>query len=305
MKKYKVSHKSLDKEGYKNEKRRKVSTNDRRIYKVNLPIVEVKEKVNENIVYGSHAVLSTLKTNSKLVEKVYVRDGLANRDMPTVYDICKDNRIPITTMPNDFKMTELAGTSSHQGLVAIIRDFEYTDIDEMLALNLIGGSSPRLFIILDEIEDPHNVGAIIRTAVAVGATGIIVPKHRQAPISGAVYKASTGLVSQIPIARVSNISVVIEKLKKSHIWVGALGMQSSPLTPPHNEKGITQNTFWNLDLSGDLAIIVGNEGKGVQTQHIKDSDMIISIPMDVKVESLNASVAAAIAMYEWRRQNGV
>ncbi len=313
MKKFKLSHKSLDKDGYKAEKKRKIASNDRRITKIDKqekiivkPLINKvtilnthAQENNMNVVYGTHSVLSVLRDTPKLIEKIYVRDGLANKDLPIIYDLCKTHKIPVSNIPDSYKMTELAGTSAHQGLVVIMRDFEYKDIDEMLTPT----SAPRLFIILDEIEDPHNVGAIVRSAVAVGATGIIVPKHRQAPINGSVYKASAGLVNQIPIARVSNIGVAIEKLKKSHVWVGALGMQASPTTSPPNEGGATQNTFWSLDLIGDLAIVVGNEANGIQAQHIKDSDFTISIPMSEKAESLNASVAAAIAMYEWKRQN--
>ena len=318
MKKYKVSHKSLNKDGYKAEKKRKVASNDRRVTNIEKsktyikkPLVNkantasgqantasnVVDIVNANVIYGTHAVLAALHDTAKLVEKVYVRDSLSSKDMPAVYELCKSHRIPVTTIPDNYKMTELAGTSAHQGLVAIMRDFEYLEIDDMIKLieqNRKEGS-PSLIVIMDEIEDPHNVGAIVRTAVAVGATGVIVPKHRQAPMSGAVHKASAGLVNQIPIARVSNIGVAIEKLKKSHVWVGALGVSVSTAGE--------RSELWSLDLSGDLAIVIGNEGKGVQVQHVKDSDFTISIPMSERVESLNASVSGAIVMYEWKRQN--
>ena len=320
MKKYKVSHKSLNKDGYKAEKKRKVASNDRRVTnieksktyikkslvnKANIATVSNKantvsnmvDTVNANVIYGTHAVISALHDTAKLVEKVYVRDSLSSKDMPTVYELCKSHRIPVTTIPDNYKMTELAGTSAHQGLVAIMRDFEYIEIDDMIKLieQNRKENKPSLIVIMDEIEDPHNVGAIIRTAVAVGAAGVIVPKHRQAPMSGAVHKASAGLLNQIPIARVSNIGVAIEKLKKSHVWVGALGVSISTAGE--------RSELWSLDLSGDLAIIIGNEGKGVQSQHVKDSDFTISIPMSERVESLNASVSGAIVMYEWKRQN--
>ena len=327
MKKYKVSHKSLNKDGYKAEKKRKVASNDRRVTNIEKSKTYIKKPLvnktntvsgkvntasgmvdvaNANVIYGTHAVLSALHDTAKLVEKVYVRDSLSSKDMPAVYELCKSHRIPVTTIPDNYKMTELAGTSAHQGLVAIMRDFEYIEIDDMIQLieqnrkesshGLNGKeNNHNLIVIMDEIEDPHNVGAIVRTAVAVGAAGVIVPKHRQAPMSGAVHKASAGLINQIPIARVSNIGVAIEKLKKSHVWVGALGVSISTAGE--------RSELWSLDLSGDLAIIIGNEGKGVQSQHVKDSDFTISIPMSERVESLNASVSGAIVMYEWKRQN--
>ena len=260
-------------------------------------------KSESNTVYGLHAVMAAITDTPKLVEKIYVRDGLSSRDMPTIYNICKSNRVPITMIPNDYKMNDIAGVSSHQGLIAIMRDFEYVDIDEMLKqashtdaiTEKENINKPRLFIIMDEIEDTHNVGAIVRTAVAVGATAIIVPKHRQAPISGAVYKSSSGLVTQIPIARVSNIGVAVEKLKQNHVWVGALVMSEEIKNDLYKKSNL-----WDIDLKGDIAIIIGNEGKGVSKHNIDNSDFTISIPMDTKAESLNASVAAAIAMYEWK-----
>lgn len=252
---------------------------------------------DNNIIYGVHAVLAALKDSPTLIEKVYIREGLANKDMPIVYNTCKSNRIPISIIPTDHKMTDIAGPVNHQGLIAIMRDFNYMDIADMLNTIQVNRNNNKknLIVIMDEIEDPHNVGAIIRTAVAVGATGIIVPKHRQAPISGAVYKASTGLVTSIPITRISNIGTAIEKLKANNVWVAALNMSS---------LDTKSKSLWETDMSGDIAIIVGNEGKGVGKHNASNSDLIMYIPMDSKVESLNASVSAAICMYEWKRQNG-
>ena len=271
-------------------------------------MIQTEKMINDNnVVYGVHAVLAALTDTPTLIEKVYVKEGLASRDMPTIYNTCKSNRIPITMIPNDYKMNDIAGTVNHQGLVAMIRDFEYLEIDEIIKLidKNKKENIPNLIIIMDEIEDPHNVGAIIRTAVAVDAVGIIVPKHRQAPIGGAVYKSSVGLVAQIPIARVSNIGVVIEKLKQNHVWVGSLAMNKDIIQKDvHTKSDIhNKNNLWNMDIKGDMAIIIGNESKGVSKHNIANSDFVISIPMNEKVESLNASVSAAIAMYEWRRQN--
>ena len=255
-------------------------------------------KDESNIVYGLHAVMSELLERPDQVEKLYVREGLSAPQLSQMYAICKANRIPISIVPNDNKLSDIAGSKvNHQGIIALIRDFKYVELDSLFVSDSTpppekkGRVEVNLIIVMDEIEDTHNVGAIIRSAVAVGARAIIIPKHRQAAINGAVYKTSAGTVNKIDIVRVSNIGVAIERLKKEGYWVGALAA--------------TPSVFWNLDLKGNIAIIVGNEGKGVSKHNIENSDFIISIPMNNKVESLNASVSAAIAMYEWKRQNSV
>lgn len=268
----------------------------------NTKIVNDTKTINtskvDNIVYGMHAVMGALDERPELVEKLYIRDGLNSPNLTIIYNACKANKIPVSSVPNDYKLDQMIGSKvNHQGLVAMTRDFQYLEIDDLLKLN--NKDEAKLIIIMDEIEDPHNVGAIIRTAVAVGATGVIVPKHRQAPISGAVYKTSAGTVNKISIARVSNIGVAIEKLKKQGYWVAALGMDTSA----RDNINIKNKSLWESDLKGNLAIIVGNEGQGVHKHNMDNSDMVISIPMDNKVESLNASVSGAIAMYEWKRQN--
>ncbi len=283
-------------------------------------IKDANVAATENIVYGMHAVMGALDERPELVEKLYIRDGLNSPNLAAIYNACKANKIPVSNVPNDYKLDQMIGIKvNHQGLVAMTRDFQYLEIDVLLKLN--NKDEAKLIIIMDEIEDPHNVGALIRTAVAVGATGVIVPKHRQAPISGAVYKTSAGTLNKISIARVSNIGVAIEKLKKQGYWVSALGMDTSVgkdiniknlenADREENNKKITKDSvinksLWESDLKGNLAIIVGNEGDGVHKHNMDNSDMVISIPMDNQVESLNASVSGAIAMYEWKRQNRV
>lgn len=263
---------------------------------------------NDNIIYGMHPVEEALNTNPKIIEKIYIKTGLSNKDLPSLLTICRDNKIPVTEISGDDKMRDLAGTSYHQGLIAITRDFEYIEIEEVLKLidNNRENNKPSLIIIMDELTDTQNVGAIIRTAVGVGATAVIVPKHRQAPITGATHKASAGMVSHIPIARVANLGVAIDKLKDSHVWVAALAM-SLPLDLPYSRQkpdSLNKNDMlWSLDMKGDMAIIVGNEGEGVHKHNIENSDYVLSIPMESRLESLNASVSSAIVMYEWKRQN--
>ncbi len=269
----------------------------------NNKIVNSSIAITDNIIYGIHPVTEALNINPKMVEKVYIKIGLSNKDLPALLAICKENKIPVTEISGEDKMRDLAGTSYHQGLIAITRDFEYIEIEDVLKMITENRKANKasLIIIMDELTDTQNVGAIIRTAVGVGATAVIVPKHRQAPITGATYKASAGMVNHIPIARVANLGVVINKLKDAHVWVAALAMDTP--SPLERETGGEANSLWSLDMVGDMAIVVGNEGEGVHKHNIENSDYIISIPMDSKLESLNASVSAAIAMYEWKRQN--
>ena len=264
---------------------------------------QVSTILSENIIYGIHPVEEALNNNPKIIEKIYVKSGLSNKDLPVLLAICKENKIPVTDISSDDKMRDLAGTAYHQGLIAITRDFEYIEMEDVIKLveDNRKNNKPSLIIIMDELTDTQNVGAIIRTAVGVGAAAVIVPKHRQAPITGATYKASAGMVNHIPIVRVANLGVAIDKLKDAHVWVAALAMDTPP--PLESGRGGEANSLWSLDMTGDMAIIVGNEGEGVHKHNIENSDYILSIPMDSKLESLNASVSAAIVMYEWRRQN--
>ncbi len=270
---------------------------------------------NNNIIYGIHPVEEALNTNPRIIEKVYIKIGLSHKGLPALLAICKENKIPVTEVGGDDKMRDLVGTSYHQGLIAITRDFEYIEIDRVIEIvkdNRMN-NKPNLIIIMDELTDTQNVGAIIRTAVGVDAVAVIVPKHRQAPITGVTYKASAGMVNHIPIARVANLGVAIDKLKDNHVWVAALAMNTTPskILPLvsniiSKEKLNTELNIaflWSLDMKGDMAIIVGNEGEGVHKHNIENSDYTLSIPMSSKLESLNASVSAALAMYEWRRQN--
>lgn len=248
--------------------------------------------MKDNIIYGLNSIFETISDSQavKRIEKLYIKDRLQEKELGKVFEIAKANRIPIMTITNPGKFDELAGGRvNHQGIMAIIRDFDYVELEDLIATDNQDDTASKLIIVMDEIEDTHNVGAIIRSAVAVGATGIIVPKHRQAAINGTVYKTSAGTVNKIKISRVSNIQASIEKLKKYGYWIASLDMQGENL--------------YNSDLKGNMAIIIGNEGKGVSKILLENSDYRVFIPMNNQVESLNASVSAALAMYEWKRQN--
>lgn len=235
-------------------------------------------------IFGKKPVEEVLLNDPKKIEKIYFKDG--SKGMGGIQASASELKIPYSFVPEK-KLSNMTGKANHQGVVAVISGVDYEALDSFL--DSIKDDEAPAVLVLDEIEDPHNVGAMIRTAVASGIRGVILGKHNQVGITGTVYKTSAGLVSQLPIVRVSNINDALRTLKKNRFWVGGLVA---------GEK-----SFWETDLKGALAIVVGNEGEGIRHETLKLCDFAISIPMAKGAESLNASVAAALAMYEWKRQN--
>ena len=185
------------------------------------------------------------------------------------------------------RLDRLAGTGHHQGVVAIGAAYEYAEVDDILASAKEKGEDPFIFI-LDEIEDPHNLGAIIRTANLAGAHGVIIPKRRAVGLTATVAKTSAGAINYTPVAKVTNISQTIEELKKQGLWFVCADMGGE--------------TMYNLNLKGPIGLVIGNEGNGV-SRLVKDKcDFIASIPMKGDIDSLNASVAAGVLAYEIVRQ---
>ena len=186
------------------------------------------------------------------------------------------------------RLSQLSETGKHQGVIAHAAAYEYSTIDDMLKLAEERGEAPFL-ILLDNIEDPHNLGAIIRTANLAGAHGVIIPKRRAVSVNSTVNKASAGAVEHMKIARVTNISDAIEELKKAGLWVCGTAVD-------------TNKYYYNQDLTGPLAIVIGNEGKGIGEKVKKNCDFLVKIPMKGKVQSLNASVSTGIVVYEAVKQ---
>lgn len=238
-------------------------------------------------VFGLKPVLETLTTRPEKVEKIYLAQGRTFDGYDTMQRVAHTHKISITTVPSS-KLSTMIGEGNHQGVVILMRSFEYVDLDEFLD-GLDINTNPCL-VLLDELEDTHNVGAIIRSAVAAGASGVIIPKHRSAPINGTVYKTSAGLVDKIPIIKVVNTNVAIEKLKKAKVWVVGL-------------DGKRGTNMWQQDFKMPMCIVVGNEEVGVREKTLEACDFVASIAMTSQAESLNASVATALVLYEWKRQN--
>lgn len=240
---------------------------------------EAQEVVD--FVFGRHAVVEALQTPDR-VNRVFIQEGTSGRDAAKVIELAREKGIQVQTVPKT-KIEDLVGNAVHQGLVASIAAYEYADLEDVFKKAEEKGEDP-FIVILDGVEDPHNLGSILRTADATGVHGIIIPKRRSASLTATVAKASTGAIEHVPVVRVTNLTQTIEQLKARGVWVFGTDMNG------------TDYRKWNT--SGPLAIVMGNEGKGV-SRIVKESvDEMVTIPMVGHVQSLNASVASALMMYE-------
>lgn len=240
---------------------------------------ETQEVVD--FVFGRHAVVEALQTPDR-VNRVFIQEGTSGRDAAKVIELAREKGIQVQTVPKT-KIEDLVGNSVHQGLVASIAAYEYANLEDVFKKAEEKGEDP-FIVILDGVEDPHNLGSILRTADATGVHGIIIPKRRSASLTATVAKASTGAIEHVPVVRVTNLTQTIEQLKARGVWVFGTDMNG------------TDYRKWNT--SGPLAIVMGNEGKGV-SRIVKESvDEMVTIPMVGHVQSLNASVASALMMYE-------
>ncbi len=241
--------------------------------------VETQEVVD--FVFGRHAVVEALQTPDR-VNRIFIQEGTSGRDAAKVIELAREKGIQVQTVPKT-KIEDLVGNAVHQGLVASIAAYEYADLEDVFKKAEEKGEDP-FIVILDGVEDPHNLGSILRTADATGVHGIIIPKRRSASLTATVAKASTGAIEHVPVVRVTNLTQTIEQLKARGVWVFGTDMNG------------TDYRKWNT--SGPLAIVMGNEGKGV-SRIVKESvDEMVTIPMVGHVQSLNASVASALMMYE-------
>lgn len=228
-------------------------------------------------VYGLHAVSESLQAGN--VNKLYIDEKLRGKNVETIKALAREKKVNIswTAKTELNKMTE---NGVHQGFVARVAEFAYAELDEILAK--VGENAT--ILILDELTDPHNLGSIARTADATGVDALIIPKHRSVGITPVAVKASTGALEHVPVVRVTNLSQTLDKLKAAGFWIFGTDMDGTPFQK------------WNS--SGKVALIIGNEGKGVSLGLKKQVDEMITIPMTGHVQSLNASVAASVLMYK-------
>ena len=249
--------------------------------------VNQQEKQNfDDQVEGRNSVLELLESG-KDINKIYITKGEKHGSIKKIIAKAKENGIIIVEKDKN-QMKQMAQNENYQGVIAIVPPYEYCEIEDILDEAKRKNEDP-FVLILDGIEDPHNLGSIIRTAETAGVHGIIIPKRRAACVNSTVNKVSAGAVQHMKIARVTNISDSIEKLKEAGLWICG--------------TDINTNTYYNQqDLTGPLGIVIGNEGSGISEKVKKNCDFLVKIPMKGKVNSLNASVSAGIVMYEALRQ---
>lgn len=236
---------------------------------------------NDELICGRNAVSEALSGEREL-NSLYVRKGEKNGSLGRIVSAAKEKKIVIKEVDSK-KLDLMTGGANHQGVAAYISAAKYATVDEILSLANERNEEP-FVIICDGIEDPHNLGAIIRSAEAAGAHGVIIPKRRGVSLTWAVAKASAGAVEHMKVARVTNIASTIDLLKERGIWIYAADMGGASRS--------------ETDFSGAVGLVVGSEGRGVSRLIREKSDFIVSLPMKGKVNSLNASVAAGILMYE-------
>lgn len=234
-----------------------------------------------DIIAGRNPVMEAIRSG-RSIESILVAKGDRSGSVVAIIAKAKQKNIPVKDVDSK-KLDFLAKGVNHQGIVAQCAVKEYSTLEEIFALAEERGESP-FIIVLDKIEDPHNIGAIIRTAECAGAHGVIIPERRSAGLSYTVEKTSAGALEYMPVVRVKNISAVLQKLKDKGIWVYGADMDGE-----HYKK---------VNFDGAVALVIGNEGKGISPLVAKDCDVIVSLPMKGKINSLNASVAAGILMYE-------
>ena len=240
----------------------------------------------EDIVAGRNAVLELLKSD-KDINKIYVSRGERHGSINEIIARAKEKRVVLVEVETS-KIDNMA--ENHQGVVAVVPPFNYSEVEDILDLAKERNEDP-FILILDGIEDPHNLGSIIRTAETAGVHGIIIPKRRNVAVNSTVSKVSTGATAYVKVARVNNLNETIRKLKDSGLWV--IGTD-----------GDADTLYYNQDLKGPLAIIVGSEGYGMSKLVKENADILIKIPMKGNITSLNASVSAGIVIYEAVKQRG-
>ncbi len=240
---------------------------------------------NENIIEGRNAVLEAFRAG-RPVDKLFVLDGCEDGPVRTIVREAKKHDV-IIQFVNRERLFQLSETGKHQGVIAFAAAYEYSGVEDMLALARKKGEDPFL-ILLDNIEDPHNLGAIIRTANLAGAHGVIIPKRRAAGLTATVAKTSAGALNYTPVAKVTNLKKTMEELKEKGLWFVCADMGGEQM--------------YRLNLTGPIGLVVGNEGEGVSRLVKEACDFTAGIPMRGEIDSLNASVAAGVLAYEIVRQ---
>ena len=236
---------------------------------------------NTDFIIGRHPAVMALKADQE-INKVFVQAGLKADAIAEIIKLAKQKRLVVSTVPKT-KLDQLTDHQNHQGVALAVAAYQYADLDDLFA-NAAQKQEDPFFLILDELEDPHNLGSIIRTADAAGVHGIIIPRRRAVGLTSVVAKTSTGALEHVPVARVTNIVQTTKELKDRGVWLFGTDM-----------KGRDYRTW---DAHGAVALVIGNEGKGISPLLKKNCDEMLTIPMIGHVQSLNASVAASLLIYQ-------
>jgi 23S rRNA (guanosine2251-2'-O)-methyltransferase len=240
------------------------------------------------LLYGLHPVEEAIRSGSRRLDQVHVARERADRRLEALLDACRDAGVRVSMTSRD-ELTRLARTDMHQGVVAMVRERQFLGIEDLLAAPRQNASPHRFFLALDGIEDPHNLGALLRTADGAGVDGVLLPERRSAPVTATVAKSSAGASEHVRIAKVTNIVRSLEEMKSHNIW--CIGL---------DERG-TQD-YDSFDFKTDCVLVLGREGAGLHDLVRKTCDFLLRIPMAGSVASLNVSVAGAVVMYEAARQ---
>jgi len=237
-------------------------------------------------IYGFNPVIEAL-TSDREIDKIMIKDGIKHSKVSKITALCKEKKIPFQFV-NQSKLDTLSDGGNHQGVVAFSAVHSYSSVEEILAYAKEKNEAP-FIVILDSLTDPHNLGSIIRTANAAGVHGVIIPKNRSVGLNSTVFKVSAGASEYTKVAKVTNLSRAVEDLKKEGIWVAGTDLSATKM-------------HYDTDLKGALAIIIGSEGEGMSRILKEKCDFLVKIPMLGQIESLNASVAAGVLIYEAVRQ---
>lgn len=244
--------------------------------------IQINKEEREDIVIGRNAVIEALKSD-RTIETLYISNNKLEGSIKTIIGLAKEKRILIKEVDKK-KLDLMCDGEVHQGVIAKVTPYKYSEVSDILDLARERGEAP-FIVILDEVEDPHNLGSIVRTAELFGVHGIIIPKRRSASVSATVYKSSVGAIEHVKIAKVTNLNSVIDDLKEAGIWVYGADIRAEEYS-------------YQVDFSGPCALVIGNEGRGISKLTVQKCDKLIKIPMVGKINSLNASVAGGIMMYE-------
>lgn len=245
-----------------------------------------QESEADGLIEGRNAVMEALRAGTS-IDKIYLQKGETDRTLGHIASTAREKGIVVVDADKR-KLDFMSRTKAHQGVIALASVREYVSVEDILDIARQKGENP-LLVVCDEISDPHNLGAIIRTAECAGAHGVIIPKRRSAGLTSIVGKTSAGAVSYVPVARVPNIAALLKDLQKAGVWVFGTAAEGS-------------TTLYDSDLRGSAAIVIGSEGDGMSRLVREGCDFLVSIPIKGKISSLNASAAAAILLYEAVRQ---